>query len=52
MRDRVALVGGRLEVSTGAPGTGTVLRVTLPLPVSPSEPRPHALATALPGGSR
>jgi signal transduction histidine kinase len=34
MRDRVALVGGRLDVTTGPTGTGTVLRVALPLPVA------------------
>ncbi|MCX7520738.1 sensor histidine kinase [Microbacterium sp. STN6] len=33
MRDRVALVGGRLEV-TGSPGEGTSLVVTVPAPVS------------------
>ncbi|POH58719.1 sensor histidine kinase [Cryobacterium zongtaii] len=31
MRDRVGLVGGRLEVTDAANGSGTVLRVTLPL---------------------
>ena len=35
MRDRVALVGGRLEVAAGQGGTGTELRVTLPLPHVP-----------------
>ena len=35
MRDRVGLVGGRLEVSDETDGTGTVLRVTLPVPVLP-----------------
>jgi signal transduction histidine kinase len=41
MRDRVALVGGRLHVATGPNGSGTVLRVALPLPDAPS----GALAT-------
>ncbi|WP_104163903.1 sensor histidine kinase [Cryobacterium sp. N22] len=36
MRDRVSLVGGRLEVTNAANGSGTVLRVTLPLSVSAS----------------
>ncbi|TFC02408.1 sensor histidine kinase [Cryobacterium adonitolivorans] len=35
MRDRVSLVGGRLEVANAANGTGTVLRVTLPVQVLP-----------------
>ena len=39
MRDRVGLVGGRLDVANSPSGTGTVLRVSLPLP---------ALQTALP----
>ncbi|TFC90171.1 sensor histidine kinase [Cryobacterium sp. TMT4-31] len=34
MRDRVGLVGGRLEVTDSANGSGTVLRVTLPLLVT------------------
>jgi signal transduction histidine kinase len=34
MRDRVALVGGRLDVTAGPDGTGTVLRVALPLPAA------------------
>jgi signal transduction histidine kinase len=53
MRDRVALVGGRLEVATGENGTGTVLRVALPLPVEISGPpgmrsAPAALPAAEP----
>ena len=38
MRDRVSLVGGRLEVSNAAYGSGTVLRVTLPLSAAGSAP--------------
>ena len=38
MRDRVGLVGGRLEVTNATNGSGTVLRVTLPLSVAASAP--------------
>ena len=38
MRDRVSLVGGRLEVTNAVHGSGTVLRVTLPLSVAASAP--------------
>jgi signal transduction histidine kinase len=44
MRDRVALVGGRLDLATGENGTGTVLRVALPLREEESGPPGMRLA--------
>jgi len=41
MRDRVGLVGGRLQVANAVGGAGTVLRVTLPLPVAARLPGGH-----------
>jgi len=48
MRDRVALVGGRLLVANGPGGTGTVLRVFLPLPQAPDDLLPGALTESRP----
>ena len=42
MRDRVGLVGGRLDVQNAVGGTGTVLRVTLPLPEPALAPALHS----------
>lgn len=50
MRDRVGLVGGRLEVSDATVGTGTVLRVMLPVPAPVA--MPPGLVPAGPGGGR
>jgi signal transduction histidine kinase len=54
MRDRVALVGGRLDVATGPNGSGTVLRVALPLPDAPwaDEPASRSALHTQAGGSR
>jgi signal transduction histidine kinase len=54
MRDRVALVGGRLDVATGPNGIGTVLRVALPLPDAPwaDEPASRSALHSRAGGSR
>ncbi|TFD85467.1 sensor histidine kinase [Cryobacterium lactosi] len=49
MRDRVGLVGGRLEAADATTGTGTVLRVMLPTPVPVAMPVP-GLLPATPGG--
>ncbi|WP_326731697.1 sensor histidine kinase [Streptomyces phaeochromogenes] len=50
MRERVAALGGLLAVES-APGEGTTVAVTVPLPVEPSAPGPAPLS-GMPGAER
>ncbi|WP_405539527.1 sensor histidine kinase [Streptomyces sp. NBC_00075] len=50
MRERIAALGGLLAVES-APGEGTTVAVTVPLPVEPSAPGPAPLS-GMPGAER